>query len=294
MAFECYVHDLSYLQSGSLSDLTLNFGEKSWQVHKALAICHSKWFQKALTSGLKETMSGVVTLEDDLQYANAVDCMVSYFYQAGYDASKYNAPEPLLHAQVAILADKYDCASLYSLAKTSFSETIEAVKSDDWAVIAAFIYDYTTMEAPAHVEIRNLVALAVSGRRSVLKTTLMNESVIDLLRSNADLATDLLLGWRHGLTAKGIIDYHFICEHCHYSHVGPRNCPNILPVDGSGTRDGPQCGKGNGNQARHTRWVNISMRPAFSCSLCDGCHTLKPDERGELPPPADVNVTTGS
>jgi hypothetical protein len=53
MAFENYVRDLSYLISGDLSDLTLNFGGKTWQVHKALAICHSKWFQKALTSGLK-------------------------------------------------------------------------------------------------------------------------------------------------------------------------------------------------------------------------------------------------
>ncbi|KAF9730209.1 hypothetical protein PMIN04_012258 [Paraphaeosphaeria minitans] len=282
MAFKSYVRDLSYLQSGSLSDLTLNFGEKSWQIHKALAVCHSKWFQKALTNGLEETTSGVITLQDDYRYANATDCMVSYFYQAGYDASKYDTIESLLHAQVAILADKYDCASLYSLARSSFSNTIEATKSDDWAVVAGFIYDYTTTEASAHLEIRKLAVVAKASRRSVLKTTLLDESVIDLLRSNADLATDLLLGGRHGT------DYHFICEHCRYSHVGPRSCPSVFSADDSGTRDCPQCGKGNGHQARHTRWVNISMRPTYSCPLCDGCHTLKPEEAGDMHPPATV------
>lgn len=55
MAFENYVRDVSYLLSGQLSDLTLNFGQKTWRIHKALTICHSKWFQKALTSGLKVT-----------------------------------------------------------------------------------------------------------------------------------------------------------------------------------------------------------------------------------------------
>ena len=52
MAYENYVRDLSYLTSGDLSDLTLNFSDKSWRIHKALMVCHSKWFQKALTGGL--------------------------------------------------------------------------------------------------------------------------------------------------------------------------------------------------------------------------------------------------
>lgn len=39
----------SYLTTGELSDLILSFGEKSWQIHKALACSHSKWFQKAFT-----------------------------------------------------------------------------------------------------------------------------------------------------------------------------------------------------------------------------------------------------
>jgi hypothetical protein len=53
MSFEKYVRDLSYLKSGGFSDLVLKFGEKSWQTHKVLAVCHSEWFRKALTSGLE-------------------------------------------------------------------------------------------------------------------------------------------------------------------------------------------------------------------------------------------------
>ena len=53
MAFEDYIRDFSYLLSGDLSDLTLNFGSKTWQVHKALTVCHSKWFQKPLLADLR-------------------------------------------------------------------------------------------------------------------------------------------------------------------------------------------------------------------------------------------------
>lgn len=53
MSLENYIRDLSYLLSGDLSDFTLNFESKTWRIHKALTVCHSKWFQKALTGGLE-------------------------------------------------------------------------------------------------------------------------------------------------------------------------------------------------------------------------------------------------
>ncbi|KAF2845648.1 hypothetical protein T440DRAFT_493225 [Plenodomus tracheiphilus IPT5] len=208
MAFEDYVRDISYLLSGNLSDLTLNFGDKTWQIHKALTVCHSKWFQKALTSGFKETNSGGITLDDEPEYADAVDCMVLYFYEAGYNAHKYDTSEALLHAQVAILADKYDCASLYRLAKTSFAESIQVVESNEWREIAAFVYDFTTTEAQAHREIRNVVITTVASRCYMIGSTLQNETVVDLLRSNADLATDLLLGRRYGTMVQDMDVHH--------------------------------------------------------------------------------------
>ena len=43
-------------------------------------------------------------MKDEPEYADAIDCMVSYFYAGGYDASRYDTSEALLHAQVAIIA----------------------------------------------------------------------------------------------------------------------------------------------------------------------------------------------
>lgn len=57
--------------------------------------------------------------------------MVSYFYKAGYSATGYNTSECLLHAQVAIVADEYDCTSLYRIARDSFANTVKTVKTDD-------------------------------------------------------------------------------------------------------------------------------------------------------------------
>lgn len=71
---------------------------------------------------------------------------------------------------------------------------MKTVDSDDWGAIAAFIYDHTPTEVPAHVELRNLVVAAVTDRHSVLKSTLHSGIIVELLRSNADLATNLLLG----------------------------------------------------------------------------------------------------
>ncbi|CAN9091547.1 unnamed protein product [Alternaria alternata] len=221
MAAENFILDLSkYLFAGNLSDLTLTFGEKSWQIHKALACCHSTWFEKAVNSGFKESQSGVITLCDDPEFANAIDCMVSYFYKAGYNASQYDTSESLLHAQVATIADKYDCASLYKLATTSFAGTVYAVESNDWIAVATFIYDRTTTDSPAHQELRGLVVAAVAKRPSVLKSILQLEIESGLLCSTPDLATDLLLSRPYVSEMKDRAEYIFTCGKCQYAHVG--------------------------------------------------------------------------
>ncbi|KAF2818317.1 hypothetical protein CC86DRAFT_399334 [Ophiobolus disseminans] len=240
MAAENFIHDLSgYLFAGNLSDLTLNFGEKSWQIHRALACCHSIWFQKAVNIGFEASgfSHGVITLNDDPEFADAIDCMVSYFYKAGYNVSQYDTSESLLHAQVATIADKYDCASLYKLARTSFADTVNAVESNDWFAVAALIYDHTTTELPAHEELRGLVVAAVANRPVVLKVILQLESTVGLLRSNADLATDLLLSGPYiqtGVTSKrhsykvGLVGS-FSCPSCDGLHT-TEPVPEPLPL----------------------------------------------------------------
>ncbi|KAH8730762.1 hypothetical protein GQ44DRAFT_699808 [Phaeosphaeriaceae sp. PMI808] len=275
MATENFIRDLSgYLIPGNLSDLTLTFGEKSWQIHKALACSHSKWFQKAVTIGFEETKSGVITLNDDPDFANAIECMVSYFYKADYDVSQYDTSESLLHAQIATIADKYDCASLYKLARASFANTVNALKSDDWVAVAAFIYDHTITELPAHEELRGLVVAAVANRPVLLSSILQLEGTTELLRSTADLATDLLLSGLHTPKVKDVAEHMFICNDCHYAHAGSRDCSyvasqNILMDENVC----PECGNDIPEVMSRRYRLRVYLAQAFPCPSCNGIHT---------------------
>jgi len=198
--------------------------------------------------------------------------MVSYFYNAKYDATGYNTPEPLLHAQVITIADKYDCASLNKLATKSFANTVQTVEGDDWAAVATIVYEHTTTDSSAHAALRSLVVAALAGRHSVLTTTLKNTNVVELLRSNADLATDLLLGGLPENTQQHI----FSCSGCHYVHVGRYDCPSVVSDNCYGVeRLCPKCGKESGaTSKRYTYKVNICR--VFPCPSCSGRHTIDP------------------
>jgi hypothetical protein len=218
----------------------------------------------------------VITLKDDPEFADAIDCMVSYFYKAGYNVSQYDTSESLLHAQVAIIADKYHCASLYKLARTSFEDTVNAVESNDWFVVAALIYDHTTTDLPAHQELRGLVVAAVANRPVVLKVILQLESTVGLLRSNAELATDLLLSGPYMSKIGDVAKYIFTCGKCQYAHVGPRDCAyvasrnSLLPE-----RACPQCGSQTGGTSKRHSY-KVGLVGSFSCPSCGGLHTTEP------------------
>lgn len=218
----------------------------------------------------------MITLNDDPDFANAIDCMVSYFYKASYNVSQYDTSESLLHAQVATIADKYDCASLYKLARTSFADTINAIGSDDWVAVAALIYDHTTTELPAHEELRGLVVAAVAKRPVVLSSILRLESTAGLLRSTADLATDLLLSGPYTSKIEDVAKRIFICGRCHYTHVGSRDCSYVASRSSFfQEKICPQCGNQTGvTSKRHS--YRVGLVESFSCPSCDGFHTLEP------------------
>ncbi|RMZ69840.1 BTB POZ domain-containing [Pyrenophora seminiperda CCB06] len=267
MAAENFINDLSrYLFAGNLSDLTLAFGEKTWQIHKALACCYSTWFQKAVTSGFKESQSGAITLNDEPEFANAIECMVSYFYNAGYDVSQYDTSGSLLHAQVAIIADKYDCASLYKLAKTSFAKVVNGIEKGDWVTVATFVYDHTTIDSLPYRDLRRLVTAAVANRPNVLKSILEMESTPGLLRSTLDLATDLLLSKHYKSNIEDVHKHIFQCGECLYAHVGSKECTWV---------DREYCpiceAEGGVLSAQHS--YTVGLKDLFSCPSCDGAHT---------------------
>lgn len=211
--------------------------------------------------------------------------MVSYFYNASYNTSHYDTSESLLHAQVATIADKYYCASLYKLARTSFAKTVKAVESNKWVEVAAFIYDHATTELPAHKELRDLVIAAVTNRPLVLKVILQLESTEGLLRSNADLTTDLLLSGPYILKEVDVAKYIFTCGKCQYAHVGSRDCVYVASRNNFIVESAcPQCGCQTGEiSKRHP--FKVGLDDLFSCPSCDGRHTTEPE-----PPPPPENA----
>lgn len=203
--------------------------------------------------------------------------MISYFYKAHYDVSQYDISEALLHAKVATIADKYDCMSLYKLAKYSFSRTIDDVEIDGWVAVAAVIYDYTTTDSPAHKELRNLVVSAVVTRPGLLESIIQLESTSGLLRSTADLATDLLLS---GLCKpeKQVAEPIFICGNCRYLHVGSRDCAKLMFQNSA--EDGmvcPCCRTRTGSTTKKRHVYRVGLVNSFSCPSCDGFHTTNPE-----------------
>lgn len=214
-------------------------------------------------------------MKDDPEFADAIDCMVSYFYGAGYDASKYDANECLLHAQVAIIAHKYDCASLHNYATTSLANAMKAIQSDKWATVVTFVYDHTTAEVPAHIQLRNVVVASVTNRQSRLKSIVRKEGIESLLRSNADLATDLLLSGTQ--ETEGSRWRIFMCNHCQYAHAGPGDCPYAVPEDNfavGSKRICPRCGKDPGTRSTRISHVDrVGRFMTFPCYFCDGICT---------------------
>jgi hypothetical protein len=214
-------------------------------------------------------------LNDDPEFADAIDCMVSYFYKADYNVSQYDTSESLLHAQVATIADKYDCPSLYKLAKTSFAVTVNAVESDDWVAIAAFIYDHTITDLPAHKELRGLVVDAVANRPVVLNFILQLESTAGLLRSTADLATDLLLSRPYKPKIEDDAKYIFTCGKCQYAHIGSRDCAYVASRNSSLHEETcPQCWSQTRALSKRNAY-RVGLVMSFPCPSCHGLHTVE-------------------
>jgi hypothetical protein len=119
--------------------------------------------------------------------------MISYFYKGSYDASKYGTSQALLHAEVVIIADKYDCPSLFTLATPLLTDSLKTMESTDWPALASLIYEHTLTHASAHAELRKVVVNCLSQCSARSESFLRTDEMQALLRANADLATDLLL-----------------------------------------------------------------------------------------------------
>lgn len=80
----------SLLSSGKYSDLTVQCGERSWAVHKAVICSRSGFFDGACSHPFKESATGVIDLSED--DAEAVEHMINYFYHLDYLSKSPRSP----------------------------------------------------------------------------------------------------------------------------------------------------------------------------------------------------------
>lgn len=192
---------------------------------------------------------------------------MSYFYRASYEPTRYGVAIPLLHAQVAIIADKYVATSLWRLAVDALAVSIGAATVDDWVAIATLVYEYTTADSPVHKELRDLV-VAATARDGIFE----DGTVEVLLRDQADLSTDMLVFRDRVDAARKLSQEIFTCDHCHYVHVGSRMCAEVAGVAQSKTC--PRC-KDDGRPSTRTERFEfeVGSRRALSCPGCSGLCT---------------------
>ena len=140
----------------SFSDFTIVKHGLVYPVHRLVISAQSGFFERLCKNGFRESEERRVVLDDDP--ACAVALMIKYFYSFEYDFSdpslrsipdRHYGPATLgwawflIHAQLVVLADKYDILGLGTLATKHFNDHIEQVlsKDKDEAVLATAAED---------------------------------------------------------------------------------------------------------------------------------------------------------
>jgi hypothetical protein len=229
-------------------------------------------------------------LGDDPALGDAIDCMVQFFYDGVYDDTE--STDSLLHAQVAIIADKYECASLSAYSMAALKTAIMNTDFEKWITTASFIYNNTSSEIEYHRLLRDLVVDAVTDRyEEILPKLQIDDSRNQLFRNAPDLAADLFLRGAVSRQEEEPSYEHkvFQCDSCLFIHIGPFTCSSfpwtpVSPNSGLAQPSESCCPSCFGPAAYHCAVDNdltsfFSMRP---CGNCDGSRTEYTTSRGQF------------
>ncbi|KAK4505493.1 hypothetical protein PRZ48_003456 [Zasmidium cellare] len=113
----------SLLKDSSLADFEIKCDQDSYQVHRVILACHSRYFKALFAGEYSESSKRCIVLQDD--DPNAVKLMIDYFYGFDYEDAHDKITgfsNPLeLNAAIYTIADKYDVPDLKKLAVKHFA-----------------------------------------------------------------------------------------------------------------------------------------------------------------------------
>nr|XP_042909500.1 TD and POZ domain-containing protein 3-like [Parasteatoda tepidariorum] len=118
---------------GELSDISINIGEKSLPVHKAVLAGHSPVFRNMLSHDFKESLTNTITIADSTY--EVFECFLQYLYSGEIEDKSWPTARELYS-----LADKYDVLSLKQLTAEIISSQISLENVCD-ILNLAFDYD---------------------------------------------------------------------------------------------------------------------------------------------------------
>lgn len=214
--FRADILSARYAQDDSFSDFEIVCNGVSFAVHRLVISMHSTFFDRICKSGFKESEDRRVDLSEDP--VAAVCLMINYFYTFAYswgDESLESLPPGargseadgwgwfLIHAQLAVLADKYDIPDLGTLATAELERQIARATNEanddtrttaenqsaaaDLIEATRYVYGNT---APERTNLREMMLRAFQGRHFRLtryaKRTAFEELLGDVPEFTAD------------------------------------------------------------------------------------------------------------
>ncbi|KAF2091241.1 POZ domain-containing protein [Saccharata proteae CBS 121410] len=197
--------DSKLLSSGEFSDVVLKARNGDvYHLHKAILCFRSPFFYKAMTSGFKESHTGVVNMSNDDPYI--VNALVDYMYKGDYAASQHNAKACLdfcsinriyrcirFHIEMYCLGNLYVIPGLQDEARRRFAATLEKMAGNkvsvDFLSTVKAVYE-TTPEQD-----RGLRSLVIKFARDqyeeLLRNAMIKQAFTALQHAVPDFAADL-------------------------------------------------------------------------------------------------------
>ncbi|KAB8292166.1 hypothetical protein EYC80_007909 [Monilinia laxa] len=179
------------MNANEYSDFIIKCHSKTFHVHRVVVCTQSKPIKAAANGNFRESITGILDLEDD--DPNTVARMINFLYTQDYDdttTSEESQIEPhgplLVNTMLYILADKYDIPPLKTLATKKFERALRTDwNSPSFTASLNLLYEQLP-ESDTCLTSRALRAACLHARD--LKD---REDFTALCRSNPDIAYDL-------------------------------------------------------------------------------------------------------